>query len=130
MYNTSLTIGKLAQTAGVNIETIRYYQKIGLLQKPEKPQSGYRQYPENNVQTIHFIKRSQKLGFNLAEVGELLSLGKNNCSDVQNCAKQKRSQIQIQIEELKGLQNTLDTLIDSCRADSQCCTIISTLSKD
>ena len=130
MNNNSLTIGKLAEAAGVNIETIRYYQKIGLLQQPNKPQNGYRQYNYHNIQIIHFIKRSQKLGFSLTEIKELIALGGHNCTDVQNCARQKRSQIATQIRELISQQNTLDTLINSCRDDSQCCAIVTTLSKD
>jgi len=130
MNHKALTISRLAQSAGVNIETIRYYQKIGLLRKPTKPQNGYRQYPPNNIQTIHFIKRSQKLGFSLAEINELLTFGEKNCTDVRNRAVQKSTQIDAQINELKAQQNTLDALINTCRNDSQCCAIIATLSKD
>ena len=70
-----LTIGRLAQSAGVNVETIRYYQRVGLLKEPEKPAYGYRHYPPDTVARIRFIKRAQQLGFTLEEISELLSLG-------------------------------------------------------
>ena len=127
---TTFTIGKLAKSAGVNIETIRYYQKIGLLKKPQKPSNGYRHYSPNNIKIINFIKRSQKLGFNLTEINELLLLGENNCNDICKCAKQKKIQIESQIKELQAQQNTLNELINSCHETSQFCPIIKTLSKN
>ena len=70
-----LTIGKLAQSAEVNVETIRYYQQKHLLVEPIKPPQGYRIYPESYINRIKFIKRAQQLGFTLKEVSELLELG-------------------------------------------------------
>ncbi|MCY1268511.1 Mercuric resistance operon regulatory protein [compost metagenome] len=71
---TGLSIGKLAEAAGVNIETIRYYQRRGLLDEPPKPLSGYRCYLPEQVKRLRFIKRAQALGFTLGEVGALLTL--------------------------------------------------------
>ncbi len=130
MQNKPLTIGKLAESAGVNVETIRYYQKIGLLKTPLKPPSGYRQYSHNSIAIINFIKRSQKLGFSLTEINELISLGENKCDDVCNYTKQKRNQIEDQINELKELQKNLDTLIKSCQSDLPVCPIVTTLLKN
>ena len=70
-----LTIGKLAKKARVNVETIRYYQRIDLINEPSKPLSGFRKYDSNLVSTIKFIKRAQQFGFVLAEIKELLNLG-------------------------------------------------------
>lgn len=73
MHRT-LTIGKLAESAGVNVETIRYYQRRGLLDEPQKPVEGYRRYPAYMVKRIRFIKRAQALGFTLEDVTGLLRL--------------------------------------------------------
>ncbi|VAW63062.1 hypothetical protein MNBD_GAMMA08-413 [hydrothermal vent metagenome] len=126
-----LTIGNLAKAADVNIETIRYYQRIGLLTEPQKPAEGYRVYPEKSITRLGFIKQAKKLGFNLKEVAELLQLGDGQCGDVRARAEQKRLQINKQIKDLKKLRNTLDDLIDSCKkdADTACCPIVESLIK-
>ncbi len=127
--NKSLTIGRLAKSAGVNIETIRYYQRIDLLAEPIKPATGYRYYPAEYITRIHFIKRAQQLGFKLKEVAELLQLGEGQCSDVRSRAEQKRQQVDQQINDLKKLRHTLDELIQTCckEGDSVHCPIIETL---
>lgn len=125
-----LTIGNLAKAADVNIETIRYYQRIGLLTEPQKPAEGYRVYPEQSITRLGFIKQAKKLGFNLKEVAELLQLGDGQCADVRVRAEQKRLQINKQIKDLKRLRSTLDNLIDTCNkdADGVCCPIVDSLS--
>ncbi|VAW58128.1 hypothetical protein MNBD_GAMMA11-717 [hydrothermal vent metagenome] len=127
--NKSLTIGLLAQKACVNIETVRYYQRIGLLTEPSKPPSGYRIYPVSSINRILFIKRAQQLGFKLQEIAELLELGDGECSNVRSRAEQKRQQIEQQINDLENLRTTLDTLIAECRNDNNngSCPIIETL---
>ncbi len=70
---TTWSISQLAQNAGVNVETVRYYERIGLVQKPRKPSRGWRQYDSQALRRIRFIKRTQELGFTLAEVKELLA---------------------------------------------------------
>lgn len=129
MKNKKLTIGFLAKAAEVNIETIRYYQRIGLITEPVKPSQGYRIYPDECLARIKFIKRAQQLGFSLREVAELLELGDNNCHDVRVRAEQKKEQISKQINDLKKLQSTLSGLIDSCNhsTKSSHCAIIETL---
>jgi len=125
-----LTIGKLATAADINVETIRYYQRTGLIQEPVKPASGYRVYPETTLQRILFIKRAQRLGFTLKEIEELLELGSDHCTDIREKAEKKRDLIQQQIKDLQALQNTLDNLIESCcqGADNNC-PIVESLSK-
>jgi len=126
----TLTIGKLAKQANVTIETIRYYQRKGLLIEPEKPVSGYRQYPAEAIARIQFIKRAQQSGFTLKEIAELLSLDGEHCEDVQKMAEQKRQQIDEQLKNLTALRNVLDNLVKGCQQDqsTQHCSLIDALS--
>ena len=130
MKNKPLTIGFLAKAAEVNIETIRYYQRIGLITEPEKPGQGYRIYPQETLKRIKFIKRAQQLGFSLQEIDDLILLGEGNCNDVRLQAEQKRTQIDNQIRDLQKLRNTLSHLIDACNSNSDAsqCAIVETLS--
>ena len=118
MTQKPLTIGFLAKSSGVNVETIRYYQRVGLITEPDKPAQGYRVYPVDALKRIKFIKRAQQLGFSLLEISELLELGEGNCSDVRQRAEQKRAQIDKQIKDLHSLRNTLNELIITCKNDS------------
>lgn len=118
-----LTIGKLAKQSGVTIETIRHYQRIGLLDEPEKPINGYRHYQAGAVSKIRFIKRAQQAGFTLKEIAALLSLDGKQCAEVRQLAEQKCRQIDQQINALMTLKQTLEKLVDSCRqasAKEQC----------
>lgn len=127
--NKPLTIGQIAHTAGVNVETIRYYQRVGILIEPAKPGEGYRIYPSDTVDRIRFIKRAQQLGFSLQEISELLELGDGHCDDVRHRAEEKRTIIDQQIKDLQNLQETLDTLIQACQCDGDTshCPIVETL---
>ncbi len=127
--NKPLTIGHIARTAGVNVETIRYYQRVGILIEPAKPVEGYRIYPSETVNRIRFIKRAQQLGFSLQEISELLELGDGHCDDVRHRAEEKRTIIDQQINDLKNLRGTLDTLIQACQCDGDTshCPIVETL---
>ncbi len=126
----TLTIGHLARAAGVNIETVRYYQRVALIQEPPKPLEGYRHYPADTVDRIKFIKRAQQLGFSLKEIAELLELGNKRCMDVRTRAEEKRAHIDQQINDLKKLRKTLDDLIKACQTDNDTahCPIVETLS--
>jgi MerR family mercuric resistance operon transcriptional regulator len=130
MSQKALTIGFLAKAAEVNIETIRYYQRIGLITEPDKPASGYRIYPTDTLKRIKFIKRAQQLGFSLSEIAELLQLGEGNCADVRQRAEEKRAHIDQQISDLHNLRNTLSELISACQSESDTrhCAIVETLS--
>lgn len=130
MGSQKLTIGFLAKAAGVNIETIRYYQRIGLIIEPDKPLQGFRVYPTETLKRIKFIKRAQQLGFSLSEIEELLQLGEGNCTDVRQRAEHKRDHIDKQINDLTTLRATLTQLIDSCQSEggNQHCAIVETLS--
>ena len=124
-----LTIGLLAKAAEVNLETVRYYQRIGLINEPIKPSQGYRIYPEESLSRIKFIKRAQQLGFSLQEIQELLELGEGNCEDIRLRAEQKQTQIDQQIKDLKILRSTLADLINSCHKSTKAnhCAIVDTL---
>lgn len=136
MTKTNLTIGVLAKAADVNIETVRYYQRIGLITEPEKPLQGYRIYPSATLTRLKFIKRAQQLGFSLAEITELLELGEGSCVDVRERAEQKRDQIDKQINDLNNLRATLSELISSCQnganagSSSSHCAIVETLTAE
>lgn len=125
-----LTIGKLARMAEVNVETIRYYQRIGLLQQPEKPFIGFRKYPAASARRIHFIKRAQQLGFSLKEISDLLKLGDEQCEQVRQLAEQKRDEIASRIKDLTAMRAVLEELIECCLNDrsTQHCSVIDALS--
>ncbi len=125
-----LTIGKLAKQAEVTVETIRYYQRIGMLDEPGKPGSGYRCYPAHAIARIRFIKRAQQAGFTLKEIAQLLSLDADHCADVRKIAEQKCQQIDAQIKDLTALRNVLDALVKRCQSDSSAdhCSLIDALS--
>jgi MerR family transcriptional regulator, mercuric resistance operon regulatory protein len=121
-----LTIGKLAKQTQVTIETIRHYQRLGLLAEPEKPDSGYRDYPAEAVTKIRFIKRAQQAGFRLKEIATLLALDGAHCADVRKLAEQKCQQINEQIKALMALRQVLEILVDNCQqtASSEQCAIL------
>lgn len=124
-----MTIGRLADAAEVNVETIRYYQRIGLINEPEKPQQGFRKYSCRSLEQIIFIKRAKQLGFSLQEIADLLEMGDGNCSDVRVRAEKKRDKIEKQIKDLQALKDTLNQLIQACRSGKgkQKCPIVETL---
>ncbi|WP_377895828.1 Hg(II)-responsive transcriptional regulator [Alteromonas sp. R78001] len=124
------TIGKIAKLIGVNKETIRFYERNGLISQPQKPSEGYRVYPKETVDRIRFIKRAQELGFTLKEIESLLSLNSECCSKVEELAKQKLASVQSKLDDLKKLENVLSKSITLCQknADNSACPIINALS--
>ncbi len=128
-YESEFTIGRLATAAGVNVETVRYYQRIGLIDEPTKPAHGFRKYSNEALEHIKFIKRAQQLGFSLQEIADLLELGDGHCRDVRIRAEQKSDKIAKQIRDLQALQDTLNQLIRACHSGKgkQKCPIVETL---
>ncbi|MFQ6069306.1 MAG: MerR family DNA-binding protein [Candidatus Aminicenantales bacterium] len=113
-----LTIGQLAKSAKVNIQTIRYYERRGLIPEPLRRDSGYRQYPLEMTMRIQFIKRAKELGFSLKEIGELLSLRldpKTPCSEVKRKAEAKLSDIKEKIRSLQHMKKALIKLTEACK---------------
>lgn len=132
MIQKSFTIGALAKKAGVNVETIRFYQRRGLLVEPVKPFKGIRYYTEQDAQRVRFIKQGQKLGFSLDEVSELLCLEDGqHCQEAKEIAFRKLVQIRERIEDLRAMESALSNLVESCSSNthSVSCPIIQALLK-
>jgi len=110
----SFTIGRLAKLANVNIETIRFYERKGLLIQPIKPLTGYRKYDDQALSRIRFVKRAQEVGFTLNEIQSLLDIESNNCNEVQHIAKDKLTLTRQKIADLQRLENTLQNLVMQC----------------
>ena len=117
----TLTIGRLAAAAGVGVgvETIRYYQRQGLLDEPQKPASGYRKYAAETVDRLHFIRRAKQLGFTLREIRDLLALGDGQCQQVQQIAREKAGEIARRIRDFEAMAAALQTLFEHCDTDQQ-----------
>ncbi len=114
---TNLKIGELAQQGQVNLQTIRYYEREGLLPKPPRLLSGYRVFTSDAVRRVRFIKRAQELGFSLKEIKELLSIRfdpKGDCSDVRKLAKAKVIDIDQKIRTLQAMRKVLGKLATAC----------------
>lgn len=112
-----LRIGELARLAGVNLQTIHYYERRALLPKPPRTTSNYRVYPHDAVRRVRFIKHAQELGFTLEEIKELISLRATPracCSDVRKRAEQKATQIDDKIHSLKAMRKALTNLMTEC----------------
>lgn len=129
---SQLTIGKLAQTAQVSVETIRYYERRGLITQPPKPAQGYRTYPKATLARLLFIKRAQELGFALEEIANLLALGETHCEEVQALAEGKLASVRAKINDLCRLERVLKDLVIQCRAnpDNTACPIVESLQPD
>jgi MerR family copper efflux transcriptional regulator len=129
-----LTIGKLSKRAQVNTETIRYYERRGLISRPLRPASGYRQYPDEAIKRIEFIKRAKELGFSLKEIGDLLSLRVDpttSCSDIKSRTETKIEQIEEKINTLQKMKNALVDVSRACsgRGPISECPILEALEK-
>ena len=111
-------VGQLAKEAGMNVETIRYYERQKLLPKPNrKEDSRYRVYDENGLKRLLFIKRAKELGFTLKEIKELMNLrieSTATCGDVKHIAEHKLKDVEERIEDLQNIQNVLIKLINKC----------------
>ncbi|HSN39867.1 MAG TPA: MerR family DNA-binding protein [Burkholderiales bacterium] len=115
-----LTIGKLASQGGVNIGTIRYYERRGLLPNPQRASSGYRLYADDSVRRLHFIRQAQLLGFSLEEIQELLSLRMRpgaTCADIRQRARRKIEMVDSKIGDLQRIKQALTTLAAACRGE-------------
>jgi MerR family mercuric resistance operon transcriptional regulator len=108
------TISKLAKHLNISIETIRFYERKLLIQQPVKPAQGYRHYPDEIIDRIHFIKRAQELGFSLDEIANLLSLHDQPCDQVQALAYKKLIAVQEKKQSLLRLEEALTTLLKQC----------------
>lgn len=127
-----LTIGKLARQAEVNVETIRYYQRRGLLRQPLKPGDGARHYDEQDIARLRFIKSAQRLGFTLEEVAQLLRLEDGaHCADARVLAEEKLADVRARLDDLHNIELALVGLVRRCRSasDTVACPLIEALQK-
>ena len=114
---SALKIGEVAKRSEVGIETIRYYERQGLLAEPERRPSGYRQYDESVVSRLQFIRNAKELGFTLAEIKELLGLWfdvNTKCVHVRQRAEQKITNIEEKIRSLQKMKRSLKKIINQC----------------
>lgn len=128
---TEHTIGQVAVKADVNVETVRFYERKGLIDQPSAPLGGgFRKYDDTVVSRIRFIKRAQKLGFTLAETAELLDMSKvGACDDVRVKAELKLDEVATKIKDLQRMKRALKGVISSCaeRSSLEPCPILSAL---
>lgn len=130
-----LTIGKAAREAGVGVETVRFYERQGLIEQPPKPVgSGVRAYSAEVVARIRFIKEAQQIGFSLREIGDLLTLRADpsaDCSDVREQAVAKLDEVRRKIDRLREIGAALETLIAACPGHGglQACSIMDAMTR-
>ncbi len=131
----SLKTGELAKQAGVNVETLRFYEREGLLVEPPRRASGYREYPPDTVQRIRFIQRAKELGFTLREIKGLLELRvdpETTCAEVKEHAAEKIADVKQKISDLKTIERALNELMNTCRGSGPIdeCPILKHLEKE
>ena len=127
------TIGTLAQMSGVRRDTIRYYERTGLLPAPHRTAAGYRLYGDEDFERVHFIRTAQRMGFTLAEIGELLALRASDsarAADVLRVTQNKIKEGEARISELKAIKRALEDLAAQCPVDAPAseCPILAHLS--
>ena len=119
---SGITVGQLAQTAAVNVETVRYYQRIGLLSLPSRDYGSIRRYLADDLKRIRFIKRAQKLGFSLDEVALLLGLSDGkHCAQTRVLAEKKLAVVEEKIADLAAIRSALKSLVAKCSKGSRGC---------
>jgi MerR family mercuric resistance operon transcriptional regulator len=127
-----LTIGAFAKAVGVNVETIRFYQRRGLLPVPDRPMGGIRRYGEADVRRLRFVKSAQRLGFSLEEVADLLRLEDGtHCDEASRLAELKLQEVREKLADLKRLETALAQLVGAChrRRGNVSCPLVASLQK-
>lgn len=129
----SMRTGEVAKRAGVNVETLRFYERRGILPEPPRRESGYREYPPETVDLIRFVKRAQELGFSLEEIRELLELRdgpRRATGKVARLVKSKIAEIEHKIRDLESMRGALSGLLGACekKGSRDACPIIESLS--
>lgn len=130
-----MTIGKLAKKCGVGVETVRFYEREGLIPQPERKPSGYRIYSAVAVNQIHFIRQAKELGFSLKEIRDLMGLrldGEQTCEEVRSLAETKIADIEEKIALLQKMRITLGELVVACKNNKQTesCPILKAIEKE
>lgn len=129
------SIGEVAKQTGVGVETIRFYERKGLIDEPPRKASGYRQYDGEIIKRLSFIRKAKTLGFTLTEIKELLSLKAeegSDCEDVKQLAGEKLADIELKLESLKRMKRVLKKLVDQCpgQGSARDCPILDMLSNE
>jgi Cu(I)-responsive transcriptional regulator len=118
MTKSSFSIGELARSTGTKVETIRYYERIGVLQAPVRTSANYRAYARSDVERLSFVRRARELGFTLDQVRALLRLSddrEQSCAEVDRLAGAQLAEVDRRIADLKVLRRELSDLIGQCR---------------
>lgn len=125
----TMRVGKLCKAANVGLQTVRYYQRIGLLRKPPRPFEGYRAYSSDDLARLRFIRHAQRLGFSLEDVALLLRLTRDDCDDAQSLARHKLDIVRHKIASLDRIATVLEAIVVRCRSRGKYrgCPIIETL---
>ncbi len=126
----TLTIGAFARAAGVNVETIRFYQRKGLLSEPERPIGGIRRYGPADVGRVKFVKSAQRLGFKLEEVAQLLKLEDGtHCHEAADLAAAHLADVRMRLTDLQRMESALSQLVKACSSHrgKVCCPLIAAL---
>lgn len=112
-----LTVGAFAAAAGVNVETVRFYQRKGLLPKPKRSYGAIRRYGDPDLARLKFVKTAQRLGFSLEEIGGLLTLEDGtHCDEARVAAEQKLQNVRAKLDDLRRIESALKRLVDDCCA--------------
>ena len=117
-----MNIGEAARRSGVPAKSIRYYESVGLIEPASRSEAGYRVYREQDIQALRFVQRARRLGFTVAEVGDLLALWHNKgraSAKVKQLAHDHLERIDMKVEELKSIRATLTHLIERCHGDQR-----------
>lgn len=128
--STPLTIGALSKQSGVNVETIRFYERSGLLPAPQRTPSGYRSYRAEDVRRLRFIRRGRELGFSLEEIRELLELAahpQQPCASADRMVREHLDAIETRIRDLQNLQQELRKLGNCPSAEAEHCRLLEAL---
>lgn len=118
----TLTIGQVAKEIGITVEAVRFYEKQGLIAKPQRSESGYRQYQVDTLKRIRFIQRAKDVGFTLKEIDELLTLRKKpgtSCSDIKLKALEKIETVDRKLNDLKNIRDSLTQMVMRCDASGE-----------
>ena len=113
-----MKIGQLAKTVGLDIQTLRYYESQGLLKEPQRLENGYRNYPQNSIERLHFIKKAKLVGFTLKEIKDLLAIqvtkDEHTCQEVKKFTQIKLDEINQKINKLNEIKSALQKIHTSC----------------
>lgn len=124
MHPNTFTISRLAAAADVHVETVRYYQRRGLLHRPQRPAGSVRRYGESDVNRLQFIRRAQMMGFSLDEIAGLLKLtGEHSCEQIRQLTERKLADVRLRIHELRQLERDLEQKVAVCAQvpAGECC---------